>query len=80
MSEFADKVRSLGYLSRGRTRDTRVREGRDHPETHVPYKVTETDAGRTIEHATRDNRVDAVVTPTSLTVLRPEIRKADDGH
>lgn len=74
MSEFADKVRSLGYLSRGRTRDTRVREGRAHPETGVPYKVTETDAGRTIEHATKDDRVDAVVTPTTVTVTRAELK------
>ena len=78
MSEFADKVRSLGYLSRGRTRDTRIREGREHPETGVPYKVTETDAGRTIEHATGD-RVDAVVTPTALYVTREQLTEQRDA-
>lgn len=79
MSEFADKVRSLGYLSRGRTRDTRIREGKTHPETGVPYKITETDAGRTIEHATRDDRVDAVATPTTVTVTRAQPRESTDG-
>lgn len=76
MSEFAEKVRSLGFLSRGRTRDTRVREGRHHPDTGVPYKITETDAGRIVEHATRDDRVDAVATPTSLTVTRADLRSS----
>jgi hypothetical protein len=78
VSEFADKVRSLGVLSGGRTRDTRIREGRVHPETGVPYKITETDAGRTIEHATKDDRVDAVVTPqtvyTTVRKDRPDAR------
>lgn len=59
MSDFADKVRSLSYLSGGRPRDTRTREGRHHPETGVPYKITETEAGRTVEHNTKNDRVDA---------------------
>jgi len=79
-SEFADKVRSLGFLSGGRTRDTRIREGRAHPETGVPYKVTETDAGRTIEHATKDDRVDAVVTPQTLTVTRADLKEQADAR
>lgn len=79
MSEFADKVRSLGYLSRGRTRDTRVREGRQHPDTGVAYKITETDAGRTVEHNTRDDRVDAVVTPLSLYVTRAQTTELPDA-
>ena len=70
MSEFADKVRSLGYLSRGRTRSARVVEGRHHPETGVAYKTTVTDAGRTTEHNTKDDRVDAVVTPQTVTVVQ----------
>jgi hypothetical protein len=56
---FAEKVRSLGYLSRGRTRP-RVTEGREHPETGVPWKTVTTEAGSTTEHNTRDDRVDAV--------------------
>lgn len=80
MSEFADKVRSLGVLSGGRTRDTRIREGRSHPATGVPYKTTITEAGRVTEHATRDDRVDAVVTPTTVTVTRAQIREQADGR
>lgn len=79
MSEFADKVRSLGYLSRGRTR-TRITEGRAHPETGVPFKTTITEAGRVTEHATADDRVDAVATPASLTVTRAQIKEQADGR
>lgn len=70
MSEFADKVRSLGYLSRGRTRSAHVVEGRHHPETGVAFKTTITEAGRTTEHNTKNDRVDAVVTPQTVTVVR----------
>lgn len=79
MSEFADKVRSLGYLSGGRTRNTRIREGRHHPETGVAYKVTETDAGRTIEHNTKDDRVDVVVTPQTVVVTRDQLKGQADA-
>jgi hypothetical protein len=75
VSEFADKVRSLGYLSRGRTRDTRTVEGRSHPATGVPFKTTITAAGRVTEHATRDDRVDAVATPATVTVTRAQSRE-----
>jgi hypothetical protein len=79
VSEFADKVRSLGYLSGGRTRNTRIREGRHHPETGVAYKVTETDAGRTIEHNTKDDRVDVVVTPQTVVVTRDQLKGQADA-
>lgn len=79
-SEFAEKVRSLGVLSGGRTRSARVVEGRAHPETGVPYKTTITEAGRTTEHATRNDRVDAVATPQSITVSRAQIREQADGQ
>jgi len=69
VSEFADKVRSLGYLSRGRTRP-RITEGRTHPETGVPFKTVTTEAGSTTEHATRDDRVDAIVTPETVRLVR----------
>jgi hypothetical protein len=68
VSEFADKVRSLGYLSRGRTRP-RVTEGRQHPESGVPFKTVTTEAGSTTEHA-RGDRVDAVVTPETVRLVR----------
>jgi hypothetical protein len=56
-----NKLRSLGYLGLGRTRD-RVVEGRSHPETGVPFKATTDELGNTTtEHATRDDRVDVHV-------------------
>lgn len=79
MSEFADKVRSLGFLSGGRTR-TRVQEGRAHPETGVPYKTTTTEAGVTTEHATRDDRVDVVARPETVTITRAAIREQADAR
>jgi hypothetical protein len=79
VSEFADKVRTLGVLSGGRTR-TRVVEGRQHPQTGVPFKTTITDAGRVTEHATRDDRVDAVATPMTVTVTRAQIKEQADGR
>lgn len=78
-SEFAEKVRSLSFIGGGRARDTRVVEGRAHPDTGVPYKTTITEAGRTTEHATRDDRVDAVVTPTSITVTRADLTRGSHG-
>jgi hypothetical protein len=66
VSEFAEKVRSLSITKGGRPRDTRVREGREHPETGVAYKTTITEVGRTTEHNTRDDRVDVLVTPRTV--------------
>lgn len=66
---FRDKVRSLGYLSKGRTR-ARVVEGRSHPETGVPFKTVVTEAGSTTEHNTKDDRVDALIVPQTVTMTR----------
>jgi hypothetical protein len=45
-----DKLRSIGYLSRGRTM-SRSRSGREHPESGKPYKVTRDEAGHDVtEH------------------------------
>lgn len=68
MSEFADKVRSVGYLRAGRTRP-RVREGRSHPDSGVPFKATTDELGATVtEHNTADDRVDVQVQPGALRV------------
>lgn len=49
-SEFQDKIRSIGYLAKGRTR-SRVREGRSHPESGEPYKTTRDELGHDVtEH------------------------------
>jgi hypothetical protein len=37
-----------------------VTEGRAHPDTGRPFKTVETEAGSVTEHATPDDRVDAV--------------------
>jgi hypothetical protein len=44
------RLRSIGYLSRGRTRD-RVTGGRAHPESGKPWKAVRDEAGNTVtEH------------------------------
>ncbi len=54
-----DKLLSLGYLSRGRTRDTVV-EGR-RPDG-IRVKATTDELGNTTtEHATRDDRIDVTI-------------------
>lgn len=66
MSEFRDKLLTIGVISR-RTR-AQVQEGHHHPETGVAWKsTTEPDSGlTTTEHSTKDNRVDALVRPQSV--------------
>lgn len=60
-----EKLLSLGYLARGRTRD-RVREGRR--EDGVRVKSTTDELGNTVtEHATKDDRVDVAVQPQTIT-------------
>jgi hypothetical protein len=70
-----EKMRSVGIISR-RTRPV-VTEGREHPETGVAWKTVTTEAGSQTEHNTRDDRVDALVTPETVRVTRQ--RKASDG-
>lgn len=54
------KMRSIGIISK-RTR-TRYREGKQHPETGVPWKArTDSDGNTVTEHANKDNRVDVQV-------------------
>lgn len=59
-----EKLLSLGYLSRGRTR-AQVKEGR-RPDG-VRVKATTDEAGNTTtEHATRDDRVDVALHPETI--------------
>lgn len=62
-----EKLRSLQIGSR--TRET-VLEGRQHPETGRPWKSTTTEAGTVTEHATRDDRVDAVARVATIRAVR----------
>jgi hypothetical protein len=45
-----EKLRSIGHLSRGRTR-SRSKSGREHPDSGLPYKVTRDELGNDVtEH------------------------------
>lgn len=60
---FTERMRSIGYLSRGRTRNAVV-EGREHPESGARFKATTDELGNTItEHATPDDRQDVLIRP-----------------
>ena len=50
-TEWQEKMRSIGYLSRGRTR-SREMSGREHPDSGKPFKATEDEAGNVVtEHS-----------------------------
>jgi hypothetical protein len=52
-----EKLRSIGHLSRGRTR-SRSKSGREHPESGEPYKVTRDESGNDVtEHGARGSGV-----------------------
>lgn len=59
-------VAKLRSLSVGRIHRTRVREGREHPETGRSWKTTTTEVGSVTEHATKNDRVDVLVTPPTV--------------
>lgn len=49
-SEWLERMRSVGYLSRGRTR-RREKSGREHPESGKPFKAVQDELGNvTTEH------------------------------
>jgi hypothetical protein len=51
MSEYSDKLKSVGYLSRGRTR-SREKSGRSHPESGQPFKAVRDELGNVVtEHS-----------------------------
>jgi hypothetical protein len=67
---FRDKLLSIGYLSKGRTR-SRVKEGREHPDSGKPYKATIDELNNTVtEHNTKDDRVDVTVRPETVRFSR----------
>jgi hypothetical protein len=50
-SEWLERMRSIGYLSGGRTRD-RERSGRSHPDSGKPFKAVTDEAGNVVtEHS-----------------------------
>lgn len=66
-----EKFRSIGVISK-RSRPV-VTDGRRADGVRV--KITDTEAGRTVEHNTKDDRVDAYVTPQTLTVTTAQIKE-----
>ncbi len=72
------KMRSLSV---GRLTRTRVREGRDHPETGRAWKATTTEAGTTVEHNTKNDRVDAYPVVSTVRAVRdPATGKVTQAH
>ena len=69
------KMRSLGVISK-RSRpvvtDARRADG-------VRVKITSDETGKRIEHNTRDDRVDAIVTPQTITVTAQQTKEQRDA-
>ena len=65
---YREKLRSIGYLSRGRTM-SRSRVGRAHPESGEPYKVTRDEAGNDV---TEHGRAGAGVSDRQDVTIRAE--------
>lgn len=70
-----EKFRSIGVISK-RSRPV-IREGRRADGVRV--KVTADETGKTIEHATKDDRVDAIVTPQTVTLIRADSKETRDA-
>jgi hypothetical protein len=65
---YRDKLLGIGVISK-RTRPV-VREGREHPDSGKPWKSVTDEAGTVTEHNTKDDRVDALVTPQTVRLTR----------
>jgi hypothetical protein len=51
VSEFSDKIKTVGVLRGGRTR-SREETGREHPDSGKPYKAVTDELGNTVtEHS-----------------------------
>ena len=65
-----EKLLSLQVSGGGRPRDSRVTEGRRHPETGRSWKTITTEAGSTTAHNTKNDRVDAVARVETVRAVR----------
>lgn len=75
MSEYSDKLKSVGFLSGGRTR-SREQSGREHADSHLPYKAVTDELGNTVtEHSDPGSgvscRQDVEIHPA---VIQPDMR------
>jgi hypothetical protein len=69
---YRDKLRSVGYLSRGRTM-SRSRSGRAHPESGELYKTTRDELGNVVtEHGAAgsgcSDRQDVEIRPETVNI------------
>lgn len=68
-NEYRDRLLGIGVISRRGDRP-RVREGREHPDSGLPYKAVKTDDGTVTEHSKPGSAVacrqDALVTPKTV--------------
>ncbi|BAL87306.1 hypothetical protein AMIS_20860 [Actinoplanes missouriensis 431] len=71
---YRDRLLGIGIISR-RSGST-VREGRQHPETGVPWKATTDEAGTTTTEHAKGDRVDATVRPATVRAVR--VRRTND--
>lgn len=62
------KLRTLQV--KGDRYNPRIVEGREHPETGVRFKTVRLPEGSTTEHATKDDRVDAVARVSTVRGVR----------
>jgi hypothetical protein len=75
---YRDKLLGIGVISR-RTRPV-VTEGRTHPETGVAFKRVEDEGSIVTEHATRNDRVDAVVKAATVHARIEHTKEAGSGR
>lgn len=60
-----DKLRSIGYLGHGQTRD-RVREYRDPTDGHRIKETTDQANNTVTEHNNKEDRVDVMIRPQTV--------------
>ena len=68
-----DKLLSIGYMAGGRSKSKRVKEYRSKEDGHRIKETIDEHNNSTIEHATKDDRVDVELRP-KVTVLRSEVQ------
>lgn len=72
-SEFLDRMRSIGYLSRGRSR-SREKTGREHPDSGKPFRALQDEQGNVVtEHSEPGSgvsfRQDVEIHPDTVVVI-----------
>lgn len=75
MSEFSEKLKTIGVLRGGRSRD-KVQSGREHPDSGKPFRAVTDQAGNTVtEHGDPGSGVSC----RQDVEIRPDIVRARMG-